>query len=138
MGFNSGFKGLSMTIVIVEIYICLQNFATNIETGSLHFLEYSISFFFLTEQKFVSQYKPPESVRSLNLIFIVPCIVIHSYSTTNKMRLLSQIIYYCKTLYMFRRVFPSIIRSSKLRMQQRYMPNSCCYLLPQQQVAAAI
>jgi len=46
------------------------------------------------------------------------------------MRLLSQIIYYCKTLYMFRRVFPSIIRSSKLRMQQRYMPNSCCYLLP--------
>jgi len=30
---------------------------------------------------------------------------------------------------MFRTVFLSIIRSSKLRIQQRYMPNSCCYLL---------
>ena len=44
----------------------------------------------------------------------------YSYSTTNKMHLLSQIIYSCKTLYMFRTVFPSIIRSSKLRIQQRY------------------
>jgi len=33
------------------------------------------------------------------------------------MRLLSEIIYSCKTLYMFRTVFPSIIRSSKLRIQ---------------------
>jgi hypothetical protein len=46
------------------------------------------------------------------------------------MHLLSQIIYSCKTLYMFRKVFPSIIRSSKLRIQQRYMSNSCCYLIP--------
>jgi len=45
------------------------------------------------------------------------------------MHLLSQIIYSCKTLYMFRTVLPSIIRSSKLRIQQRYMSNSCCYLL---------
>ena len=51
----------------------------------------------------------------------------YSYSTTNKMYLLSQIIYSCKTLYMFRTVFPSIIRSSKLRIQQRYTSNSCCY-----------
>jgi len=36
----------------------------------------------------------------------------YSYSTTNKMHLLSQIIYSCKTLYMFRMVSPSIIRSS--------------------------
>jgi len=49
----------------------------------------------------------------------------YSYSTTNKMHLLSQIIYSCKTLYMFRTVFQSIIRSSKLRIQQRYMSNSC-------------
>jgi hypothetical protein len=56
-------------------------------------------------------------------------IVIYSYSTTNKMHLLSQIIYSCKTLYMFRTFFPSIIRSSKLRIQQRYISNSCCYLL---------
>jgi len=34
-----------------------------------------------------------------------------SYSTTNKIHLLSQIIYSCKTLYMFRTVFPSIIGS---------------------------
>ena len=52
------------------------------------------------------------------------------YSTTNKMHLLSQIIYSCKTLYMFRTVFSSIVRNSKLCIQQRYMsPNSCCYLL---------
>jgi len=35
----------------------------------------------------------------------------------------------CCHLYMFRTVFPSIIRSSKLRIQQLYMSNSCCYLL---------
>jgi len=46
-----------------------------------------------------------------------------------KMHLLSQIIYSCKTLYMFRTFFPSIIRSSKLRIQQWYMSNSCCYQL---------
>jgi len=42
---------------------------------------------------------------------------------------LYQIIYYCKTLYMLRTVFPSIMRSSKLRIQQWYISNSCCYLL---------
>ena len=35
------------------------------------------------------------------------------------MHLLSQIIYSCKTLYMFRTVFPSIIRSSKLHIQEQ-------------------
>jgi hypothetical protein len=63
------------------------------------------------------------------LMFIGPCIFMYSYSTTNEMHLLSQIIYSCKTLYMFRTVFPSIIRSSKRHLQQRYMSNSCCYLL---------
>jgi len=58
---------------------------------------------------------------NFNLIFISPCIVIYSYNTTNKMHLLSQIIYSCKTLYMFRTAFPSIIRSSKLRIQRRYV-----------------
>jgi hypothetical protein len=43
------------------------------------------------------------------------------------MHLLSQIIYCSKTLYMFRTVLPSIIRSSKLRIQQQCMSNSCCY-----------
>jgi hypothetical protein len=50
-----------------------------------------------------------------------------SYSTTNKMHLLPQIIYSRKTHCMFRTVFPSIIRSSKLHVQQRCMSNSCCY-----------
>jgi len=63
------------------------------------------------------------------LTFICPCIVIYSHSTTNKTHLLSQIIYFCKKLYMFRMVFPSIIRSSKPCIQQWYMSNSCCYLL---------
>jgi hypothetical protein len=56
------------------------------------------------------------------------CIIIYSYSTSNKMHMLSQIIYSCKTLYMFRTVL-SIIRSSKLRIQQQYTSNSCCCLL---------
>jgi len=60
----------------------------------------------------------------------------YSYSTTNKMHLLSQIIYFCKMLYMFQTVFPSIIRSSKLLIQQRYMSNSCCYLLLSSRIAA--
>jgi hypothetical protein len=54
---------------------------------------------------------------------------IASHSTTSKMNLLSQIIYSCKTFYIFRTIFPSIITSSKLRLQQWYMSNSCCYLL---------
>jgi hypothetical protein len=45
------------------------------------------------------------------------------------MHLLSQIICSYKTPYLFRTGFPFIIRSSKQRIQQRYMSNSCCYLL---------
>jgi len=63
------------------------------------------------------------------LIFIDPCIVIYSYSTTTNMHLFSQFICSCRTLYMLRTAFPSTIRSSKLRIQQRCMSNSCCYLL---------
>jgi len=33
----------------------------------------------------------------------------------------SQFIYFCKTLYMFRKVFPSIIRSSKLHIQRQVL-----------------
>jgi len=42
----------------------------------------------------------------VNLIFIGPCIVINSHSTTNKMHLLSQIVYSCKMLYM---LLPAVI-----------------------------
>jgi hypothetical protein len=64
-----------------------------------------------------------------NIRFIGPCKLIHSCSATTKMHLLSPITYSCKTLYIFRTVFQSIIRSSKLRIQQWPMSNSCCYLL---------
>jgi len=37
----------------------------------------------------------------------------YSCSTTNRMHLLSQIIYSCKTLYTFRTVSPSIIKELK-------------------------
>jgi hypothetical protein len=70
-----------------------------------------------------------EANKYFSLTSIGPCIVIYSYSTTNNIHLLSQIIYSCKTLHMFRTVFPSIIWRSKLRIQQRYISNSCCYLL---------
>jgi hypothetical protein len=53
---------------------------------------------------------------TVNLIFIGQCIVIYSHSPANKMHPLYQIIYSRKTLYMFRTVFSSIIRSSKLRI----------------------
>jgi len=75
------------------------------------------------------------SVYSWNLrifrksVQIIQVSLTYSYSTTNNMHLLPQIIYSCKTFYMFRTVFPSIIRSSKLRKQQRYKSNRSCYLL---------
>jgi hypothetical protein len=61
-----------------------------------------------------------------------------------QMHLLSEIIYSCKTLYTFRTVFLSIIRSSKLCIQQWYMSNSCCYqewefhLIPQMHLFSQI
>jgi len=61
-------------------------------------------------------------------IFIGPCIVIYSYSTTNKMHLLSQIIYFCKTLYMFRSFRPSS-GAQDCTYSNRHTSNSCCYLL---------
>jgi len=47
---------------------------------------------------------------------------LYFHSTTNKMHLLSQIIYSCKTLYVFRTVLPSIIRNSKV--QSHLIPTS--------------
>jgi hypothetical protein len=55
----------------------------------------------------------------LDQFFIFSLTYSYYYSKTNKMHLLSQIIYSCVTLYMFRTVFPSIIRSSRLYIQQQ-------------------
>jgi hypothetical protein len=70
---------------------------------------------------------------AFKLLVILEDSAMSSYSTTNKMYLLSQIICSCKTFYMFRTVFPSIIRSSKLSIQRRFMS-----YVKEQQVAAAV
>jgi hypothetical protein len=53
------------------------------------------------------------------LMFIGPCIVIYFYSETNQMHQCIKLFYFGMTLYMFRSVFPSIIRSSRLYIQQQ-------------------
>jgi len=56
------------------------------------------------------------NLTSLLILLFSDFTATYSYTTTNKMHLLSQIIYSCKTLYMFQTVFPSII-----------FPSTCCY-----------
>jgi hypothetical protein len=58
-------------------------------------------------------------VQVLNFTFIVPYIVTYFYSKTNQMHQFLKFLYFCITLYMFRTVFPSIIRSSRLYIQQQ-------------------
>jgi len=59
--------------------------------------------------------------RIVNLTFIGPCVVIYFYSKTNQIHhYLKFILYYfVVTLYLFRTVFPSIVRSSRLYIQQQ-------------------
>ena len=52
-----------------------------------------------------------------NLTFVGPCIVIYFYSKTNQMHNISNLFYFGTTLYMFRTVSPSIIRSLRLYIQ---------------------
>ena len=47
------------------------------------------------------------------------CIVIYSYSTTKQMHLFLKLFILVKRSYMFRTVFPFIIRSSKLHIRQQ-------------------
>jgi hypothetical protein len=54
----------------------------------------------------------------INLTFTGPYIVIYSYSKTKKMHMFLQLFILVKH-YMFRAVFPSIIRSSRLFIQQQ-------------------
>jgi len=74
------------------------------------------------------------------LRFVGPCIVIYFYSKTNKLHNISNLFYFGATLYMFRTVSPSIIRSLRLYIQQQvyviqvllpsshrtYMTYTCC------------
>jgi len=61
-----------------------------------------------------------------NLMLIWPCIVIYYFNKTNHMHKCIKFILFGVTLYIFRTVFPSIIRSPRLYIQQ---PNWYCCLL---------
>ena len=50
----------------------------------------------------------------LNLTFVGPYIIIYFYSKSNQMQNISNLFYFGTTLYMFRTVSPSIIRSLRL------------------------
>jgi hypothetical protein len=47
-----------------------------------------------------------------------PCIIIYFYSKTNQMHNILNLFYFGTTLYIFRTVSPSIIRSLKLYIQR--------------------
>ena len=53
-----------------------------------------------------------------NLTLVGPCIVIYFYSKTNQKHNIANLFYFGTTLYMFRTVSPSIIRSLRLYIQQ--------------------
>jgi hypothetical protein len=63
------------------------------------------------------------------LTFIGPCIVIYFYSKTNQMLNISNLFYFGTTLYMFRTVSPSIIRSLRLYIQQQVYVIQVLWLL---------
>jgi hypothetical protein len=53
------------------------------------------------------------------LTFVGPCIVIYFYSKTNQMQNISNLFYFRTTLYMFRTVFPTIIKNLRLYIQHQ-------------------
>ena len=62
-------------------------------------------------------------------------VVIHLYSKTNQMHKCFKFILFGVTPYMFRTVYPSIIRSSRLYIQQL---NRYCYLLASKQTEVSV
>jgi len=65
----------------------------------------------------------------LVLTFVGPCILIYFYSKTNQMHNTSNLFYSGTTLYMFRTVFPSIIRSLTLYIQRQVYVIQVLWLL---------
>jgi len=63
------------------------------------------------------------------LTFVGPCIVIYFYSKTNQMHNISNLFYFRTTFYMFRTVFPSIIRSRRLYIQHQVYVIQVLWLL---------
>ena len=54
-----------------------------------------------------------------DLTYVGPCIVIYFYSKTNQMYNISNLFYFGTTLYMYRTVSPSNIRSLRLYIQHQ-------------------
>ena len=65
----------------------------------------------------------------ITFTFVGPCIVIYFYSKTNQMRNISNLFYFGTTLYMFRTVSPSIIRSLRLYIQHQVYVIQVMWLL---------
>jgi len=63
------------------------------------------------------------------LTFVAPCIVIYLYIKTNQMRNISNLFYFGTTLYVFRTVSPSIIRSLRLCIQHQVYVIQVLWLL---------
>jgi hypothetical protein len=61
----------------------------------------------------------------------------HFYSKTNQLHQFLKFIYFGIKLYMFRTVFLSIIRSSRLTYSNRHMSNRYFYLLASKRVSVS-
>jgi hypothetical protein len=67
------------------------------------------------------------------MTFVGPCIVIYFYSKTNQMHNISNLFYFGTTLYMFRTVSPSIIRSLRLYIHHQVHVKQVLWLLATKQ-----
>ena len=67
-------------------------------------------------------------------MFVGPCFVISFYSKTNQMHNISNLFYFGTTLYMFRTVPPSIIRSLRLYIQHQVFVIQVLWLLASKQL----
>ena len=74
----------------------------------------------------------------IHLMFIEPCVIIYFYSKTNQIRQCIKFILFRVTLNMFRTVFPSIIRNSRLYMQQQACVKQILCLFANKQTAVSV
>jgi hypothetical protein len=69
----------------------------------------------------------------LNVTSVGLCILLYFYSKTNQMYNISNLFYFGTTLYMFRTVCPSIIRSLRLYIQHQVYVIQVLWLLASRQ-----
>ena len=77
--------------------------------------------------------KPYTKLLYLFLTSVSPCVVIYSYIKTNQMHNISNLFYFGTTLYMFRTVFPSIVRSLRLYIQHQVYVIQVVWLIASKQ-----